>query len=69
MNQFGNVEDKLIREQLELIQKYSKNNNLMLILVTHRIDLAEDIADKRYHISKEGIMERINIKNKEEIEK
>ena len=69
MNQFGNVEDKLIREQLELIQKYSKNNNLMLILVTHRIDLAEYIADKRYHISKEGIMERINIKNKEEMEK
>lgn len=69
MNQFGNVEDKLIREQLELIQKYSKNNNLMLILVTHRIDLAEDIVDKRYHISKEGIMERINIKNKEEMEK
>ena len=61
MNQFGNVEDKLIKEQLELIIKLAKENNMMLILVTHRIDLAESMVDKRYNISKDGIMEEIPI--------
>ena len=37
----------------------------MLILVTHRIDLAEEIADKRYHISKEGVMQEVKIKEQE----
>ena len=63
----GNVEDKLIREQLEMIRKYAIEKNVMLLLTTHRIDLAEDLATKRYHINKEGILEQLPIvdKNKE----
>lgn len=60
MNLFGNVEDSLIIEQLNLIKKYAKDNNMMLILVTHRVDLAESISDKRYHIDSNGIMKEIN---------
>lgn len=63
----GNVEDKLIREQLEMIRKYAIEKNVMLLLTTHRIDLAEDLATKRYHINKEGNLEQLQIvdKNKE----
>ena len=63
----GNVEDKLIREQLEMIRKYAIEKNVMLLLTTHRIDLAEDLATKRYHINKEGNLEQLPIvdKNKE----
>ena len=63
----GNVEDKLIREQLEMIRKYAIEKNAMLLLTTHRIDLAEDLATKRYHINKEGNLEQLQIvdKNKE----
>ena len=63
----GNVEDKLIREQLEMIRKYAIEKNVMLLLTTHRIDLAEDLATKRYHINKEGYLEQLPIvdKNKE----
>lgn len=57
----GNVEDKLIREQLELIKKYAQEKNVMLILTTHRLDLAQDLATKRYHINKDGILEQIPI--------
>ena len=39
---------------------------MMLILVTHRIDLAEKIVDKRYHISEDGVMQEIEIKKQEE---
>ena len=62
----GNVEDSLIREQLEMIKEYAQNKNVMLILTTHRLDLAEDLATKRYHINKNGIMEEIPIKEKQE---
>lgn len=61
----GNVEDSLIKEQLEIIKKYAMDNDMMLILVTHRIDLAEKIADKRYHISKDGIMQEVKIKRQD----
>ena len=63
----GNVEDKLIREQLEMIKKYAVEKNVMLLLTTHRLDLAEDLATKRYHINQEGILEQLPIvdKNKE----
>ena len=57
MNLFGNVEDNLIKEQLALITNFAKENNMMLIIVTHRIDLVEDLVDKRYNISKDGVME------------
>ena len=57
----GNVEDKLIREQLELIKKYAQEKNVMLILTTHRLDLAQDLATKRYHINKDGVLEQIPI--------
>lgn len=62
----GNVQDSLIKEQLEIIKKYAMNNNMMLILVTHRIDLAEKIVDKRYHISKDGVMQEVEIKEQED---
>ena len=62
----GNVEDALIREQLEMIKKYAQSKNVMLILTTHRIDLAEDLATKRYNINKDGVLEQIPIKSKEE---
>lgn len=61
----GNVEDRLIREQLQMIKKYAKDKNVMLLLTTHRLDLAEDLATKRYHINSQGVMEQIPIKNKE----
>ena len=62
----GNVEDKLIRNQLEMIKKYAEAKNLMLILTTHRLDLAEDLATKRYNINKNGKLEQIPIKEKEQ---
>lgn len=62
----GNVEDKLIRNQLEMIKKYAETKNLMLILTTHRLDLAEDLATKRYNINKDGKLEQIPIKEKEQ---
>lgn len=61
----GNVEDNLIREQLEMIKKYAETKNAMLILTTHRLDLAEDLANKRYNINKDGIVEQLPIKNTE----
>lgn len=61
----GNVEDSLIKEQLDIIKKYAMDNDMMLILVTHRVDLAEKIADKRYHISKDGVMQEVKIKDQE----
>ena len=64
----GNVEDKLIREQLEMIIKYAKNRNAMLLLTTHRLELAEDLATKRYNINKEGVLEQIPVIEKEERE-
>lgn len=61
----GNVEDTLIREQLEMIKKYAESKNIMLLLTTHRLDLAEDLATKRYHI-KDGVLQEIPIKNRSE---
>ncbi len=58
----GNVENKLIREQLEIIKRYAQSRNVMLLLTTHRLDLAEDLATKRYHINKEGTLEQIPVK-------
>lgn len=60
----GNVEDSLIREQLEMIKKYAESRNVMLILTTHRLDLAEDLVTKRYNINKQGVLEEIPVKNK-----
>lgn len=60
----GNVEDELIREQLKMIKDYALKNDLMLILVTHRMNLAEDLVTKRYHISNDGLMELVPIEKK-----
>lgn len=68
MNLYGNVQDELIKEQLEIIKKYGVDNNKMLILVTHRIDLAEEISDKRYHISGDGLMLEVKNLNKNDKE-
>ena len=64
----GNVQDELIREQLEMIKKYAQSRNVMLLLTTHRLDLAEDLATKRYHINRDGVLEQIPIKEKEKEE-
>lgn len=61
----GNVEDNLIREQLEMIKEYAQSKNVMLILTTHRLDLAEDLATKRYNINKKGLLEQLPIIKKE----
>ena len=62
----GNVEDKLIKEQLEMIKRYAMKRNVMLLLTTHRLDLAENLATKRYHINENGVMEQMEVKHKEE---
>lgn len=62
----GNVEDKLIKEQLEMIKRYAMKRNVMLLLTTHRLDLAENLATKRYHINEDGVMEQMKIQRKEE---
>lgn len=62
----GNVEDKLIKEQLQMIKRYAMKRNVMLLLTTHRLDLAEDLATKRYHINEDGVMKQMDVKNKEE---
>lgn len=63
----GNVEDALIKEQLQMIKKYAESQNVMLLLTTHRLDLAENLATKRYHINKNGVLqEQPIIKNKVE---
>lgn len=64
MNLYGNVEDSLIKEQLGLIKKYAEQQNVMLILTTHRLDLAEPFADKRYHIGNDGVMREMSVKHK-----
>ena len=61
-----NVEEKLIKEQLQMIVNYAKQRNVMLIITTHRLDLAKDLATKRYNINKEGVLEQIPIKDKEQ---
>ena len=55
---------------LEMIKKYAVEKNVMLLLTTHRLDLAEDLATKRYHINKDGVLEQMPIidKNKEKDE-
>lgn len=64
----GNVEDKLIREQLEMIKSYAKQRNVMTILVTHRLDLAEDLANKRYHIDSQGVMRELQLAKEDQLE-
>lgn len=55
----GNVENELIRSQLEMIKAYAERKNVMLLLTTHRLDLVEDLVTKRYHINSEGVLENI----------
>ena len=62
----GNVEDKLKKEQLEMIKRYAMKRNVMLLLTTHRLDLAENLATKRYHINENGVMEQMEVKHKDE---
>ena len=40
--------------------------NVMLLLTTHRLDLAENLATKRYHINENGVMEQMEVKHKDE---
>ena len=57
----GNVEDRLIRQQLEMIKKYAKEQDVMLLLVTHRVDAVKDLVDKRYNIDNNGLMTQMPI--------
>lgn len=61
----GNVEDSLIKEQFEMIKNYAMSRNVMLLLTTHRIDLAEEFATKRYNINNSGVLEQLPVKKKE----
>lgn len=61
----GNVEDSLIKEQFEMIKNYAMSRNVMLLLTTHRLDLAEEFATKRYNINNSGVLEQLPIKKKE----
>lgn len=57
----GNVENELIRSQLEMIKAYAERKNVMLLLTTHRLDLVQDLVTKRYHINQEGVLENIPV--------
>ena len=59
----GNVEENLIRDQLEMIRKYAQEKKIMLLLTTHRLDLAEGLATKRYHINKSRVLEQVPLVN------
>ena len=59
----GNVEDSLVKEQLKMIRDYAISKNVMLLLTTHRLDLAEEFATKRYNINTSGVLEQFPIKN------
>ena len=48
-----------------MIKRYALRKNVMLLLTTHRLDLAEKLATKRYHINENGVMEQMEIKSKE----
>lgn len=61
----GNVEDRLIREQLQMIKKYAEDRNVMLLLTTHRLDLAEDLATKKYHINQNGVLQQLPVIDKQ----
>ncbi|MEF2834698.1 MAG: hypothetical protein ACLUG5_02465 [Clostridia bacterium] len=50
------------------LQKLKNYINVMLLLTTHRLELAEDLATKRYNITKDGTLEQIPIKHKEQYE-
>ena len=65
----GNVEDSLVRYQLEMIKKYAQSKNVMLLLTTHRLDLAEDLATKRYHINGNRVLEEVPVRGKQEEER
>ncbi len=64
----GNVEDSLIREQLEMIKNYAESRNVMLLLTTHRLNLAQDLVTKRYHIDSDGVLKQIPIEKKKEVD-
>ena len=51
-----------------MITRYAEEKNVMLLLTTHRLELAEDLATKRYNITKDGTLEQIPIKHKEQDE-
>lgn len=60
----GNVEDSLIREQLEMIKEYAERKDVMLLLTTHRVDLVEDLVTKRYNINSDGVLENVPVPRK-----
>ena len=65
----GNVEDKLIDEQLKVISEYARKSGMMTILTTHRVDLAERYVDRRYNIDDDGVIREVQKKEKGERQK
>jgi len=52
-----------------MIKRYAEEKNVMLLLTTHRLDLAEDLATKRYNINQDGVLEQLPVKEKQYKEK
>ena len=44
-----------------MIKKYAKEQDVMLLLVTHRVDAVKDLVDKRYNIDNNGLMTQMPI--------
>ena len=49
-----------------MIKRYAMRKKLMLLLTTHRLDLAEELATKRYHINENGVMEQMEVQRENE---
>ncbi len=62
------VEKELRRKTFHTIQKYCKQGKpKTIIIATHDIEIAEEVANRRYNITEEGLVEEVPIqKNKEE---
>ena len=44
-----------------MIKKYAKEQDVMLLLVTNRVDAVKDLVDKRYNIDNNGLMTQMPI--------
>lgn len=60
-----NVEERLVKKQFEMLQQYCRKMNSMLILVSHRIDIAQAFANRMYRINN-GVMEELKRDNKQQ---
>ena len=61
----NNVEERLVKKQFEMLQQYCRKMNSMLILVSHRIDIAQAFANRMYRINN-GVMEELKRDDKQQ---